>query len=100
VPLFFLFQQILVQYSVMLVPSVMRLLAARIRLYRLVPQIKILSVQLIVVPRSVNTGTSLGKSWMAFFEGALTAQVKETNFFKEPTKCFKTLVSIFQFRDM
>ena len=53
----------------------MRQLAARISLDRRVPRIEIPSVQPIVVPRSVNTGTSLERSWMALFEGALTAQV-------------------------
>lgn len=78
----------------------MRLLAARISLYRRVPRIEIPSVQHIVAPRSVNTGTSLGRSWMALLEGALTVQVinLKSDFFKEAAKCLKSLVSIFQFR--
>ena len=72
----------------MLAPSVMRPLAGQISSIRRVPRIKIPSAQLIVVQRSVNTRTSLGRSWMALFEGAFNAQVKRSHFLKEAANFF------------
>ena len=81
-----LFQQILVQCSVTLALSVTQLPAAPISSDRRVPRTEIPSVQLIVVPRSVNIATSPEMSWTALFEGVLTAQVKKK---KEATKCLR-----------
>ena len=89
-----LFQQLLGQASVTLAPSLMRLLAGRISSDRLVPRTKIPSAQLIVVPQSENTRTSLGRSRMALFEGAFNAQVKKSHLFKEAAKCLKSLTWI------
>ena len=85
-----LFQQLLDQASVTLAPSVMRLLAGRISSIRRATRIKIPSAQLIVVQRSVNTRTSLGRSWMALFEGAFNAQVKKSDILKEAAKCLNS----------
>ena len=90
-----LFQQILVQCSVTLALSVTQLPAAPISSDRRVPRTEIPSVQLIVVPRSVNIATSPEMSWTALFEGVLTAQVKKK---KKLRNAWEGLELILQFR--